>query len=213
MSLCSFHYREYRCKDQSLINRFIDTFPLALITSERDGNFHCSHIPLLLNPDGTLFGHVDRRNPQFMNAESLKCHIAFVGPSGYIPPEAYQNTQLPTWNYLAVHMQASIDVIDNENINFDLLLQSSRRFAPINCDERVDSRDPRVIRNLPHIFGLLIRPENIEGRFKLSQDKPSEDQSSALNWLIKQQTINHKQLFDFVSALNFHENSNANRKN
>ena len=201
MSQCPFHYREHRCTDPHLINRFIDTFPLALITSQAGGNFHSSHIPLLRNPDGTLSGHVDRRNPQFREAASFKCHIAFIGPSSYIPPEAYRNAQLPTWNYLAVHMQADIEVIDSETENLDILMQSAQRFAPEGCEYRVDPQDPRVIRNLPHILGLAIRPESIEGRFKLSQDKPPQDQASALDWLIEQHRAAHKQLLEFSSSL------------
>lgn len=202
MSQCPFHYREHRCTDQRLINRFIDTFPLALITSQADGNFHSSHIPLLRNPDGTLFGHVDRRNPQFREAASFKCHIVFMGPSSYIPPEGYCDAQLPTWNYLAVHLQANIEVIDIETENLSILMQSAQRFAPEGCEYRVDPQDSRVIRNMPHILGLAIRPESIEGRFKLSQDKPPQDQISALNWLMEQHQAANKQLLAFFSSLN-----------
>ncbi|MFC0708448.1 FMN-binding negative transcriptional regulator [Azorhizophilus paspali] len=196
MSICPFHYREYRCTDQGLINQFIDTFPLALITSQLDRQFQSSHIPLLRAIDGTLFGHVDRRNPQFNESTRLNCQIVFIGPSSYIPPEGYQGKQLPTWNYLAVHMQAEVEVLHEEARNLEILKQSADQLARQRSAYSVDPQDPRVLHNLPYILGLSIHPRSIEGRFKLSQDKSKKDQEAALEWILEQSRVDHKQLLD-----------------
>ncbi len=187
MSQCPFHYADYRCTGDEPIGRFVDAFPLALITSYQNGRFCSSHIPLLRNSDGTLFGHVDRRNPQFEGRSGFEAHIVFMGPSSYIPPEGYRNRQLPTWNYLAVHMDARIEVIDREAEALAILERTAERLAHYGSAYRVDPQDPRVVANLPHILGLSIVPSQVEGRFKLSQDKREEDRAAALDWFIEAQ--------------------------
>lgn len=196
MSQCPFHYTDYRCTDEAAIGRFVDAFPLALITSVADGRFCSSHIPLLRNPDGSLFGHVDRRNPQFEGRSAFDAHIVFMGPSSYVPPEGYRNRQLPTWNYLAVHMDARIEVIDREPEALAILERTAERLAHYGSAYRVDPQDPRVVANLPHILGLAIDPQQVEGRFKLSQDKREEDRDAALDWFIEAQGRDLRGLLD-----------------
>lgn len=191
MPACPFHYTEYRSTDQGIIDRFIDVFPLAMITSHRDGEFICSHIPLWRQLDGSLFGHVDGNNSQFKSEQYLSAQIVFMGPSAYIPPQAYVSRQLPTWNYLAVHMQANITVVDAPHQKLEILEQTAKRLSEQASDYQVDERDPRVISNLPHILGLVIQPESTEGRFKLSQDKSSPDSLAALRWLLDDRKHDH----------------------
>lgn len=119
----------------------------------------------------------------------------------YIPPQAYVSRQLPTWNYLAVHMQANITVVDAPHQKLEILEQTAKRLSEQPSDYQVDERDPRVISNLPHILGLVIQPENTEGRFKLSQDKTSPDSSAALRWLLDNRKHDHAEfLMDLLHA-------------
>ena len=201
MKNCTFHYTEHCCTDQHLINTFIDVFPLALTTTFTNETFHSSHIPLLRNADGTLLGHVDKNNPQFIGNRKITSKVVFTGPSSYIPPLAYSAPQLPTWNYVAVHIQAHIEVIDSETEKLEILKQSALRFAPEGCNYNVEPQDPRVIKNLPHIRGITVHPISIEGRFKLSKDKPIVDYLSALEWLLEQHKNEHKKMADISSFI------------
>lgn len=194
MSLCPFHYREHRSYDPELIDRFIDAFPLALITSTLNGQHYSSYIPLLRNQDRSLFGHADRRNPQFAS-DSISAQVFFVGPNTYVPPEGYSNPQLPTWNYLAVHMQARIHVQQSEQQALQTLHRSAEAFAGQRSDYRVDPEDPRVRNNLAHIVALHLTPESVEARFKLSQDKSEADRNTALEWFLNGNLSQHRQLF------------------
>lgn len=208
MATCPFHYPQHRSTDQRLIDRFIDTFPLATITSQQEGRLISSHIPLLRQPDGSLFGHVDVRNPQFNTTSCLSCQIIFMGPSAYIPPHAYVSQQLPTWNYLAVHMQAQVSVSSSPSQNFDILQRTAERLAAKEADYRVDPNDPRVVTNLRNIRSLEIHPEHIEGRFKLSQDKATADVSAALEWLLSNRLNEHRGLLtDLLSTTFAHMSS------
>ncbi|OPK10503.1 FMN-binding negative transcriptional regulator [Pseudomonas sp. VI4.1] len=208
MPTCPFHYPHHRSTEQQLIDRFIDAFPLATITSRQEDVFISSHIPLLRQSDGSLFGHVDVKNPQFNKTQRLSCQIIFMGPSAYIPPHAYVSNQLPTWNYLAVHMQAQITVSSNPSQNLDTLQQTAERLSTKETDYRFDPDDARVMANLHHIRSLKIQPEHVEGRFKLSQDKPAADASAALEWLLSHRLYGHRGLLVDVLSTTSARSSN-----
>lgn len=176
-----FHYEQYRDCDMHRIRLFVERFPLALITTRKASEWHCSHIPLFWDRDAEneLFGHVDIRNPQFSGGDEFDAHIAFCGPDAYIPPEAYRNRQLPTWNYLAVHANATVSLDRDPARNLALLRETALRLQGEPSSFRVLATDERIPRWIGSISGLRIKINQMEGRFKLSQDKPREDVKAA----------------------------------
>jgi len=167
-----FHYAQYRSSDVDLIRRFVARFPLALVTSMREGTWQCSHVPLFFDEERLeLFGHVDARNDQFAVSAPFSAQLVFAGPDAYIPPEGYATRQLPTWNYLAVHATGLVSVIEDATLNFAILRRSAMRLASAPSEFRVEEDDPRVRQWIGGIRGLRIPLDGIEGRFKLSQDK------------------------------------------
>ncbi|MCD5363434.1 MULTISPECIES: FMN-binding negative transcriptional regulator [Chromobacterium] len=196
MSSCAFHYSEYRCTRPELIDQMIARYPLALISSEHQGQRHNNHIPLFRTADRTLFGHVDRRNPQFQGRGRFPAHLVFMGPQSYIPPEAYRSRLLPTWNYVAVHMDVEIEVLDDLESARAALRDTCERLQPPQASFQYDAADPRVIANAPHILGLCIHVLREEGRFKLSQDKKPEDQQAALDHLLRRDEAGERALLD-----------------
>lgn len=201
MPTSPFHYSEYRCEDEALLMRFIDAFSLALITRISAECIVAAHIPLFRRQDSTLFGHTDRQNPLLGDGEPFEAHIVFIGPSAYIPSEAYINKQLPTWNYVAVHMTAQVEPIISGEENFAILQQTSQYLRRAAGNFTANSSDPRVVRNLPGICGIHVVPSQIEGRFKLSQDKVPEDREAALAWLLNKSRSDEGELLQ--SLMNF----------
>ncbi len=175
-----FHYAQYRSSDVGLIRRFVACFPLAMITSLREGAWQCSHVPLFFDEERLeLFGHVDARNDQFDMPVPFSAQLVFAGPDAYIPPEGYATPQLPTWNYLAVHATGTVSVIDDGALNLEILRRSAMRLAATPSEFRVEDDDPRVRRWIGEIRGLRVALDSLEGRFKLSQDKQPPDVMAA----------------------------------
>ncbi len=183
-----FHYEQYLESDMHRIRLFVDSFPLAMITTFSGNEWQCSHIPLFWRLDkcDELFGHVDACNPQFSGAPELDAHIAFCGPNAFIPPEAYSSHQLPTWNYLAVHARAQIVVDRDPERNFAVLSQTASRLEARARPFNVSGNDERIQRWIGSICGLHIKISQVEGRFKLSQDKSPEDVKSASKYFLEQ---------------------------
>jgi transcriptional regulator len=181
-----FHYSQYRTTDRAQIRRFIGQFPLALITTCSNGRWQSSHIPLFLEDDGeSLFGHVDAGNAQFHGTAPIPAQLVFAGPNQYIPPHAYASRQLPTWNYLAVHASGELTLIDDVPGKLDILRRSAVLLDPAAEAFRVHDDDARVQRWIGGIRGLRFTIADIEGRFKLSQDKDAADVDMAARYFAR----------------------------
>ncbi|MCW5263382.1 FMN-binding negative transcriptional regulator [Verminephrobacter eiseniae] len=189
----AFHYREYRCRRPDLIDLMIKHYPLALICSEHHGQRHASHIPLFRATDRTLFGHVDRSNPQFQQ-RSFQASLIFMGLQRYIPPEAYLSRLLPTWNYVAVHMDAEVEVLNDIEFALDVLRDTCDQLQPPHAPFQYDAEDPRVIANVTNILALRVSTSHEEGRFKLSQDKGEADRAAAFNHLLRHDEVSERKL-------------------
>ena len=86
----------------------------TLVTATQEGLIG-TPLPMLLNesegPNGTLYAHVARINPQWKLTPSGEAMAIFVGPEAYVSPSWYPTKQethkvVPTWNYVAVHPMA-----------------------------------------------------------------------------------------------------------
>ena len=80
-----------------------------------------THIPLELSKNklgkDILQGHVSKANPQWHHFKNNTEVLAiFTGPHGYISSSWYDFEEVPTWNYIAVHVYGTIKIIEGEEL-------------------------------------------------------------------------------------------------
>lgn len=176
----------------------INTYPLAMLISVKDNKPLISHLPLIYS-DGKLIGHLDKNNPQ---AELLKDNnpvtIIFSGPQCYISPSIYSTTQLPTWNYIMVHLKGKAkEITDQEAIKQSMIDLTSFLEAPEH-KYILEPDNPRMAQFISYVRGFEIEITHWEGKFKLSQDKKPSDIQSARNELIRANQENIKTFLNKV---------------
>ncbi len=165
----------------------IKIYPLATLISVKNGEPLITHLPLIYREDdGKLIGHIDINNPQ---AELLKndtqITIIFSGPQCYISPSIYTTTQLPTWNYIKVHLKGTVKAIESsEALKESLIVMTSFLEQP-NHKYVLEPDNPRMVGALAYIKMFEISITNWEGKFKLSQDKKPQDIENARVELIR----------------------------
>src|SRR6187402_3094913 len=101
--------REYKNEDLASVKEFIQSNGFAILVSEAEGKPWATHLPLVLdtNSEGKdiLFGHISKANKQWKDFDPDKEVLAiFSGPHAYISSSWYDHVNVPTWNYLAVHI-------------------------------------------------------------------------------------------------------------
>jgi transcriptional regulator len=164
----------------------IKIYPLATLISVKNNKPLITHLPLIYNEAGNLIGHIDIYNP---HAELLKddndITIIFSGPQCYISPSIYTTTQLPTWNYIKVHLIGTVKAIESiEALKQSIITMTEFLEAP---DHKyvLEPDNKRMEGALDYIKMFEITIDNWEGKFKLSQDKKPRDIENARAELVR----------------------------
>ncbi len=177
----------------------IKTYPLATIISVKDDEPLITHLPLIYKEDGKLIGHIDKFNPQ---TELLKDNkpitIIFSGPQCYISPSIYSTTQLPTWNYVKVHLKGAVKRIESKEALKDSLIKMTEFLEAPEHKYVLEADNPSMDRNLDYIKMFEISIDKWEGKFKLSQDKKPSDVENARKELIR---ANKQSIKDFLKTI------------
>jgi len=168
--------------DRATLDAHIARYDFAVLVTHAAGGMIASQIPVLSEwREGRLYlqGHLARPNPQCADLGGPGEALAiFAGPHAYISPSWYQaGPAVPTWNYASVHAYGRVRAIDDAEWLREFLHRlSARHEMPEAAPWRMDDQPkPFLDGMLKGIVGLEIAVERCEGKFKLSQNRPSAD--------------------------------------
>jgi transcriptional regulator len=191
--------------DPAALRACIEASPFATVVSMLEGQLIATHVPVLLDgdaaPGGTLTGHVARANPHWRAfdgvAESL---VIFTGPHAYVSPAWYSEMPaVPTWNYTAVHVYGVARAIQDPPA---ILPKLDRLIATFDRHGYGPSSVPDDYRtNLARgIVGFEVTISRVEGKTKLSQNRPVEDQHSVVHHLSQSADATEHSLAELMQA-------------
>ena len=178
----------FRETDEALLKRLLAETTLGLLITQAPDGPIATHLPMLFDADagahGLLLGHVAKSNPHG-KAAGAAALVVFQGPDAYISPSYYETKKteprvVPTWNYQAIHVRGTLETFDDAEELHALVARLTRRHeARVGTGWQIsDAPADYIARMLRGIVGLRIPVASIEGRFKLSQNRPAEDQAS-----------------------------------
>lgn len=136
-----------------------------------------SHIPFQLAQDGArLEAHLVRSNPILRLLESpLSAVIAVSGPDAYVSPDWYgTDNQVPTWNYVAVHLRGQLELLDQSALHGILERLSANMESRITGKTpwKIDKMNPEIYARMQRqIVPVAMKIESIDGTWKLNQNK------------------------------------------
>lgn len=178
----------FRQSDVTALYDEIDQTRLATVVSHGQSGLHASHLPLLLvreeGPHGTLYGHLARANPHWRDWQN-GCEVLamFNNADAYITPAWYAGKAehgkvVPTWNYISVHARGQIELFDDPERLLKLVSgltdkHEAGRTMPWSV---ADAPGEYIDKMLRAIVGFALPIEHIEGTYKLSQNRDSNDQ-------------------------------------
>jgi transcriptional regulator len=139
---------------------------------------------------GRLMGHVARNNRHWKVAPVGEAMVIVRGPDAYISPSWYPTKQehgrvVPTWNYITAHVHGRLVVHDDPawveaNVRALTARHEESRPQPWSVD---DAPLPYLAGQLRAIVGVEIVISRIEAKFKLSQNRSTEDVDGAVSGL------------------------------
>lgn len=166
----------YKNEDIDQIKAFLRQHSFGILVSTVKEKPWATHIPLELDIDSNgndvLVGHIAKANPQwksFKEHEQVLC--IFNGPHSYISSSWYAEEEVPTWNYIAVHVYGTLTLLDEKAV-----LASLHKLVD-NYEK--DSKEPislqhmsaETMRQVKGIVGFQIKIADIQATHKLSQGR------------------------------------------
>lgn len=175
----------------------------TLVSQSEQTGIVATHVPVLVDPsdDGwVLCGHVSRGNPQPLAGDVL---VIFSGPHAYVSPSWYvEANQVPTWNYLAVHVDGHCERIEDANA----LRSIVGRLAAQHEASLPNPWQPRLpadleSRLLSGITGFRVVSRNIRGAWKLNQNKSVENRKSVASALRQRGSEDERSIADWIERM------------
>ena len=186
------HFNEDRT---AVLHDLIRAGGLATLVSMTEDGMIASHAPMMLDPDpapyGTLVGHLAKANPHARLADSaVQTLVIFHGPDGYITPSYYAAKKehgkvVPTWNYTAIHAYGTLEVFDDPVRLLAVVTRLTNQYETPRAAPWAVSDAPEdfVQAHLRGIVGISLPIARLEGKVKMSQNRPAADQPGVVEGL------------------------------
>ena len=178
------HFREGDLVTQHALIR---AHPLGLLITAGPGGPMANPVPFLLDSGmstrGTLQVHVAKANPQWREiAAGAGPLVVFQGADSYITPSWYATKQetgkvVPTWNYAIVQVRGTARVVsDGDWLRTQIGKltggHEGKRSAPWTVE---DAPETYIASQIKGIIGVEIEITDIDGKWKVSQNRPASD--------------------------------------
>jgi len=167
---------------------------LVTLGGEGEGELDVTLLPLLVEaepaPLGRLVGHVARANPQWRRLRPVVRALAlFQAGDYYVTPSWYPSKQahgrvVPTWNYECVAAWGTLRLVEDAPGLLSIVTrltarhEGARAAAGQGPGWAVSDAPPEFVQaQLKGIVGLELTLERLEGKRKLSQNRPAEDRA------------------------------------
>lgn len=200
---------KFEVRDPKILSSILEQYPFATVTSIAEGKPFVNHFPITPEslPDGRLklLGHMSLRNPQWRHIEAgSPLLIAFTGPHTYVNPSWYVENDVPTWNYIVVHASGRAKLVADFEGLVEVLKKTTAHMNRINKDQwdfLLPSDLERESDLLSAIIGFEIIPDELIGKFKLSQNRTQADQSRVISGLRQRNDEGSRGIADWMSKL------------
>jgi len=180
------HFREESWPE---IRKVMDQNSFAILVSCGEGAPVATHVPVrLVEPAPGKFvlqGHMSRGNPHWRLFESGNRVLAiFAGPHSYVSPRWYNHVNVPTWNYMAVHVYGKPRLVGDSGELHELI----KGLVDV-YEGHVEAEWRYTVEGLPAdylasqmkgIVGFEISVDEVQASFKLSQNRNQEDYENVI---------------------------------
>lgn len=182
----------FKQQDKNALAACIKQNPLAMLVINGDPYPSVYHVPLLLvhNDDQwRLKGHIAIANP-LADVEKSSLVVVFNGADAYVSPGYYATKKVdprvvPTWNYATVQVQGTLKIRHDAAWKLDLLRQLTQTHeADLTQPWKItDAPADYIEKMLKGIVGIDIKINDIQGKWKVSQNQPVENKQSVADHL------------------------------
>ncbi|MFV7236842.1 FMN-binding negative transcriptional regulator [Flavobacterium sp. ZB4R12] len=183
----------YKNENQEEIRKFLQENSFGILINQTNGKLWATHIPLELdtNKDGKeiLHGHIAKENPQWKGfADNDQVLAIFSGPHSYISSSWYDHENVPTWNYIAVHVYGKIKIIEGDAVIESLKKLVDKYEQNSENPIRVEDLSEKTMMQTRGIVAFEIEITAIQATKKMSQNRDDKNYQNIISELEKTNT-------------------------
>jgi len=171
------------------VEQFIKENGFATLIGQLDNGPIATHLPLMIldkpTGDKCLIGHISIANPQRDCFDGVQDMMAiFREQHTYISSSWYDHINVPTWNYIAVHVYGKVKPINHEELysSLDHLTQKYEGDNPSAFNIK-QMPDDMLHKEMKGIIGFEMDVSNVIGKYKLSQNRDDKNYFEIINKL------------------------------
>ncbi len=178
----------YREEDREKILAFLKQNNFPAIVSFDGEKPIAAHAPVEI-ADGengriTIYAHISRANPQWKTFGKQEILLIFQGAHTYISPRWYNHVNVPTWNYMMIHVYGNVRLLQGDELfaMFSRLVHNHEA----NTEYSLESLPQDFVqKEMKGTVGFAIDVTRIEAGYKLSQNRNDEDHENIIRELDK----------------------------
>ncbi|MBG6110663.1 transcriptional regulator [Flavobacterium sp. CG_9.10] len=180
----------YKNENQEDITAFLKQNSFGILINQTNGKLWATHIPLELetNKEGKtiLEGHISKENPQWQGfTENDQILAVFSGPHSYISPSWYDHENVPTWNYIAVHVYGRIKIIEGDAVIESLKKLVDKYEQNSENPVRIENLSQKTMMQSRGIVAFEIEIDEIQATKKMSQNRDDKNYQNIISELEK----------------------------
>lgn len=180
----------YKNENQEEIKKFLQENSFGILINQTNGKLCATHIPLELetNEEGNeiLYGHISKENPQWNGfIDNDQVLAVFTGPHSYISSSWYDHENVPTWNYIAVHVYGKIKIIEGEAVIESLKKLVDKYEQNSKNPVRIADLSKKTMMQTRGIVAFEIEITKIQATRKLSQNRDEKNHQNIISELEK----------------------------
>ena len=182
--------QQYKNENSEEIQIFLEQNAFGILINQTNGKLWATHIPLELdkNENGkeVLYGHISKENPQWKSFVSDNKVLAiFSGPQSYISPSWYDHENVPTWNYIAVHVYGTIKIIEGEALLASLKKLVDKYEARSENPVQMEDLSKQTMLQTRGIVAFEIVIDDLQAVKKMSQTRDDKNYNNIITELEK----------------------------
>lgn len=181
---------------------FMKQFSFATIVSSKNNVPIATHLPFLVvfeNDKIILRSHFAKANDHWEQLTNSEVLVIFSEPHAYISPKNYEKElNVPTWNYLAVHVYGKGNIIADDTQAFEILEATINNYEPEYQNQWQSLPNDYKQKMIKGIVAFEITVTDIQAKKKLSQNRTAKEKQNIIENLSKSADTNEVLIADFM---------------
>jgi transcriptional regulator len=170
----------YREEDRQKILAFLKQNNFAALVTFDGEKPIATHAPVEIveTENGwTIYGHISRANAQKKTFGDNEALLIFQGAHTYISARWYTEVDVPTWDYMIVHVYGKVREIQGDEL-YSVLSRLVENHES-NTSYRLEKLPQDMVqKEIKGVFGFVMEVTRVDGGYKLSQGKTEEERTN-----------------------------------